>query len=368
MPKLKQSDPKFMRRALELAWSVKGATSPNPAVGAVVVCGGRVVGEGATQRAGCDHAEIVALKMAGNKARGADLYVTLEPCCHFGRTPPCTDAIIQASIRRVIYSISDPNPKVQGGGAKLLAKAGIEVEKGLLADDSALINEDFFKFILTGLPFVTLKIAQTWDGCIATHAGDSKWITSINSRTEVHRLRSHCDAVAVGIGTVLCDDPELTVRHMKARNPVRIILDSRNSLPGESRIARSGGNVRTVAACVHAPSHPLKNIEYWQLPRAKGGVSIPELLRRAGQEGIVSVLVEGGREVFTSFVRAGCVDKYLFFLGCKLLGGGTHSIDGLKIRKMADAISMERVGVDRIGDDVVLTGYSSRGGHTGKEG
>ncbi len=350
-------EPDFMQRALDLAWAVKGGTSPNPAVGAVVVRAGQIVAGGATKPCGGDHAEVTALKKAGGKAKGASLYVTLEPCCHWGRTPPCTDAIIRAGIRRVFYSVPDPNPLVAGKGAAALKKAGIEVEKGLLADEARLINEDFFKFISTGLPFVHMKVAQTWDGYIATGKGDSKWITSENARKQVHVLRSRCDAVLVGIGTVLADNPLLSVRHIKGRDPIRIILDSRNRLPSDCAMIRTAAKVRTIVACFTVPSKPCANIEYWPLPRSKDGISIPALLRRAAQESIVGILVEGGQNVFTSFVRSRCVDKFHFFLGNKLLGGGTRSLDGLQRNTIADAVAVERTCVKQIGNDVLLTGY-----------
>lgn len=353
------TSPDFMQRALDLAWSVKGNTSPNPAVGAVIVRNKKIVGEGATKPCGGDHAEVRALTKAGPLAKGADLYVTLEPCCHFGRTPPCTDAIIRAGICRVFYSVPDPNPLVAGKSGALLRKAGIKVEKGLLADQATLINEDFFKFITTGIPFVNMKVAQTWDGYIATRTGDSKWITSQAARSEVHLLRSRCDAVLVGIGTVLADNPLLSVRHVKGRDPARIILDSANRLPAGCGIIRSATQVRTIVACAKAPSKPCAHVTYWPLPRGKKGISIPALLRRAAQENITSILVEGGREVFTSFVRSRCVDKYYFFLGNKLLGGGKRSLDGLKIGNIVDAVAIERTGVKQIGNDVLITGYSA---------
>lgn len=346
-----------MRRALALAQSAKGNTSPNPAVGAVIVKNGKVIAEGKTQCCGLDHAEADALKKAKEKARNADLYVTLEPCCHHGRTPPCTDAIIKAKIHRVVYSVSDPNKKVCGRGHKILSQAGIRVESGLLKKEATLLNEDFFKYIQKGIPFVTAKIAQTWDGGIATLSGDSQWITSIESRKEVHKLRAKHDAVLVGIGTVLADDPSLTVRHVKGRNPIRIIFDTHNHLPRKSLIAQSVKNIRTIVVCRKKPSQPIRNIEYWEIPASSGKISIPLFLKRAGKENITSILVEGGAQIFSSFLKAKLIDKLIVFLGNKILGKGQHAFDGKRSVRISQSIQLDRITSKQLRNDVMMIGY-----------
>jgi diaminohydroxyphosphoribosylaminopyrimidine deaminase/5-amino-6-(5-phosphoribosylamino)uracil reductase len=347
----------FMRRALFLARSAKGITSPNPAVGAVIVKNGKIIAEGKTQCCGLDHAEVDALKKAGTKSQNADLYVTLEPCCHHGRTPPCTDAIVKAGIRRVVYSVRDPNKKVCGFGHKSLVKAGILVEHGLLQEEAAILNEDFFKFIRTGKPFITAKIAQTWDGGIATFSGDSQWITSVKSRKEVHKLRAKYDAVLVGIGTVLKDDPRLSVRHVKGRNPVRIIFDTYNRLPKNFLIAQTAKNTRTIAVCKKKPKQALPYIEYWEIPAMEKKISIPLFLKKAGKENITSILVEGGAQIFSSFLHEKSIDKLIVFMGNKILGKGRHAFDGRVVNRIFQSIQIDNVVSKQLGNDVMITGY-----------
>lgn len=350
-------DHKWMRAALRLAASAKGRTCPNPAVGAVLVKSGKIIGRGRTQACGEDHAEIQALKQAGKKSAGADMYVTLEPCCHHGRTPPCTDAIIQSGVRRIVCGLKDPNPLVNGKGFRKLRKAGVPVETGLLQADAARINEDYIKFITTGKPFVILKIAQTLDGYIAAYTGDSKWITSEKSRREAHQLRAHHSAILTGIETVLHDDPLLNVRHVDGCDPARIILDSRNRLPADSAIAKSAARIRTITACAAKPRKPLPNIEYWVIPKRKTGISIPALLRKAGKENLKSVLVEAGSQVCSSFFNAQTIDKLVIFTGNQMIGNGKNAFSGSGFSRIAQAVKLRDITYKRMGDNMMMTGY-----------
>ncbi|MGV3719923.1 MAG: bifunctional diaminohydroxyphosphoribosylaminopyrimidine deaminase/5-amino-6-(5-phosphoribosylamino)uracil reductase RibD, partial [Actinomycetota bacterium] len=239
-------DEHYMRLALRLAARARGRTAPNPMVGAVVVAGEQVVGEGWHPKAGEPHAEVFALRNAGDAARGAALYVTLEPCCHFGRTPPCTEAVLASGVARVVAAMVDPFPKVAGGGLARLREAGLQVESGLLASESAALNRAYVKAVSTGLPWLTLKMAMTLDGKIATRSGDSRWVTGEAARRHVHRLRDWNDAVMVGIGTARADDPQLTARLRGARNPLRVIIDHRAELAADSFLARTAGEIPTL--------------------------------------------------------------------------------------------------------------------------
>jgi diaminohydroxyphosphoribosylaminopyrimidine deaminase/5-amino-6-(5-phosphoribosylamino)uracil reductase len=335
-------------------------------VGAVVVRGGRMVGKGYHHRAGEPHAEALALREAGKKARGGTLYVTLEPCSHYGRTPPCTDAVLKAGIRRVVAGMQDPNPLVAGRGIRRLRRAGVEVEVGALAEACRALNAPFCKHITAGTPFVTLKGALTLDGKIATSSGDSRWITSPESRREVHRLRRGADAVMVGIGTVLKDDPLLNVRlaaPASDRQPLRIVVDSRLRIPLNSRLVQTAARYPTLVAATGAAS-PAKirrlekrKVEVWTLPQdSRGRVNLRILMKRLGKRGILAVLLEGGAELNASALRQKLVDRLLFFFAPKVVGGtrAPGAVGGEGVRRLRDSTPLRIIQVRRIGPDLLV--------------
>lgn len=361
-----------MRRALDLARQGLGRTSPNPAVGAVIVRDGRVVGEGYHRQAGTPHAEVHALQAAGEAARGATLYVTLEPCCHYGRTPPCTEAIIAAGIRRVVAAMADPNPKVAGGGFRALRQAGIEVEVGLLEEEARRLNEAFIKFITTGQPWVTLKMALTLDGKIATRTGASRWITGPLAREKAHKLRDTHDAILVGIGTVLTDDPELTTRLPggRGRDAARVILDSRLRLPLTARVVNLTSTAPTlVATTAAAPVEARqllvdRGIEVIVLPAEAGRVAWQPLLAELARRQITSVLVEGGAGVNATALAAGVIDKVVAFIAPKIFGGAAAPgpVGGTGVATPEEAWQLEKVEVATCGIDIMLSGYLRKNG------
>lgn len=360
-----EPDRRHMRRALDLARQGLGLTSPNPAVGAVVVRDGEVVGEGFHERAGAPHAEVVALGVAGPRAAGATLYVTLEPCIHHGKTPPCSEAILQAGIRRVVVAIRDPNPLVDGHGIERLHEAGLEVEIGVEAAAAALLNRAFFKFITTGRPHVTLKIAMTLDGKIAARDGSSRWITGEAARAEVHRMRSQVDAILVGIGTLLADDPSLTVRLGRAwpREPLRVVVDSHLRTPPNAGVIRAGRPERVLIACRESPPaerlEPLEaqGVEVLRLPASEGRVDLNALMSALAERQIVSVLAEGGSELNAGLLDHGCVDHLACFMAPLLLGGqGAPSALGGPGRLLKEAFRLRNVTCDRIGEDFLFEG------------
>lgn len=352
----------FMRIALEEAAQGVGRTSPNPAVGAILVKAGRVIARGHHRRAGAPHAEVVAIEAAGPRARGADLYTTLEPCDHFGRTPPCTQAILEAGIRRVIFASADPNPLVNGRGVARLRKAGVEVLGGVLQVEADRLNRPFFKFIRTGLPLVTLKAAITLDGKLATSRRDSRWVSGAESRERVHRLRDRVDAILVGAGTVEQDDPRLTTRLPGGggRDPVRVVVDSHLRTSPRRRIyrARTGRTiVATLAPGDHRRAQLLREqgIEVWTVRERAGRVDLKSLLRRLGREGLLHVLVEGGAEVFGSLLRHRLADELVLFMAPKLVGGDGLSWTGaLGVDWMRKAVKVGAVEVDWCGADLCL--------------
>ena len=351
----------YMKEALKLAKRGLGTTSPNPMVGAVIVKNGKIVGKGYHKRKGKPHAEIIVLKEAGVFSKGATLYVNLEPCCHFGATPPCTQAIIRAGIKEVHTSIKDPSPWVNGKGIKELKKAGIKVILGECEQEASELNEAYFKWVETGIPFVSLKAAITLDGKIAdskvqefkgSNKG-SRWITNEHSRRFVHRLRSQVDAVMVGVGTVIADDPELTVRWGRGKNPKRIILDSHLRIPRDAKALGDG----CIIASIKKPTVDSQQLTVWQIKKdANGRVDILEVLKRAAKENIQSILIEGGREVFTESLSRGIVDKVYFFIAPKLLGSGVPVIGDLGIKKLEDALSLTSVKFRRFGEDMLIEG------------
>jgi diaminohydroxyphosphoribosylaminopyrimidine deaminase/5-amino-6-(5-phosphoribosylamino)uracil reductase len=357
-----EADKRYMRMALGLALKGAGRTSPNPMVGAVLVRGRSVVATGYHRRAGGAHAEIVALKRAGARARGATLYLNLEPCNHFGRTPPCADAVIRAGVKRVVVGLADPNPVVAGRGIRKLRRAGVQVEVGLLREECRRLNEAFCKYITRRLPFVILKLAASLDGKIATSTGDSRWITDEAARRYVHSLRNQVDAVLVGAGTVIADDPQLTCRIPGGRNPLRVVVDGRLRIPATARLLREPGKTIVVTG----PRALLRKVraiercgaEVWRFPLSDGAVPFASLLRELGRRGIVSVMIEGGAITAARALREKVVDKLCFFYAPKIIGGdGLEMIAPLGIRKISHSRQIKNLGVEKLGKDILVTGY-----------
>jgi len=352
-----------MRRAIALGRKGVGKTSPNPAVGCVIVRDGVIVGEGWHRKAGTPHAEVHALAQAGAKARGADVYVTLEPCAHFGKTPPCADALVDAGVARVFVGMIDPNPKVSGGGIAKLQAAGIPVESGILEEECRRLNEPFIKHMTTGRPFVILKSALTLDGKIATATGDSRWITNDRSRRYVHRLRSGVDAVMVGVRTVLADDPQLTARLPGGRDPMRVVVDSTLRIPLQARLLHLQSSARTVIATTSLDEAKIGKLraagaEVLHCACSNGHVDLGDLFDRLGQQGIQSVLLEGGRELAGGALHRGLIDKFLLFYAPKIIGGdGLDPFAGPGAERIDAALRLTRITTRRFGDDILVEGY-----------
>ena len=348
-----------MRMALRLARKCPGVPYPNPWVGCVIVRDGRVVGKGYHHGAGTNHAEIEALQDAGLRARGATLYVTLEPCCHHGRTPPCTDAILQAGIREVYYALKDPNPLVSGKGARLLRRRGVLVRGGLCSSEATSLNEMYAKFQSTGMPFVTAKVATSLDGKIATRTGQSKWITDEQARRRARLLRAEHQAVLVGINTVLSDDPHLGPRVPGAAEPWRIVLDSRLRVPPDSQVVKSG---KCIVFCTTRASAAKKNhLEGAGVRVLKfRGKHIPlrALLRRLAKEEIISVMVEGGSEVLGSFFDSRLVDRVCWFLSPLILGSTQSrvAVAGVGAAQIDKACRLQNVTIQKVGNSWLLQG------------
>lgn len=353
------SDERFMRRALALARKGEGTVSPNPLVGAVIVRNGKIIGEGFHRCCGENHAEINALRNATEDAAGATFYITLEPCSHHGRTPPCVDALISCRPGRVVIGAVDPNPLVSGKGIAALKQNGIPTEVGVLNAACREINRFFFKFIRTGLPYVTLKFAQTLDGRIATVTGDARWVSSPASRRFAHRLRSTHDAILVGAGTIRTDDPELTCRLVRGRDPLRIVLDSRLRLPPDAKVF-TDGKPTLVASTGRATAdrrRPLaeKGIEVLEIAEGmEGRIDLGQLLIALGKRNITSLLVEGGASAAASFLKGNLVDRLLVVLAPKIVGEGIAAIGPLGIQRMSDAIGFSFQRITRMGEDILL--------------
>jgi diaminohydroxyphosphoribosylaminopyrimidine deaminase/5-amino-6-(5-phosphoribosylamino)uracil reductase len=342
-------DELWMGRALELAARGAGETSPNPLVGCVLVKRGRVVGEGYHSRLGGPHAEVVALDSAGTAARGATLYVNLEPCAHQGRTPPCAPGIVAAGVARVVAAIRDPNPAVAGRGIRLLRRSGVEVVSGTLSRDARRLNQRFLAAAAAARPFVMLKVASTLDGRVATRSGDSRWITSGGQRRLARRLRRLHDAVAVGIGTVLADDPLLLPSPRTRRPFVRLVFDSRLRLPPESRLARSARQQPVWAVCTAAPDARRRALEargvrVLELPGRRGRVALAPALEALRREGILSLMVEGGGELLGGFLADRLLDQLVLFRGPLLLGGrgSRPAFGGPDPERIASALRLAR--------------------------
>ncbi len=359
-----KEDEKWMKRALRLAERGRGRTSPNPMVGAVLVKMGRVIGEGYHHKAGEPHGEILALKEAGEDARGATLYINLEPCTHYGKTPPCAPSVINAGIRRAVIGMEDPNPLVRGKGVEILRNAGIEVTLGILENECQKLNEAFTKYIQTKEPFVILKVASTLDGKIATRNGQSKWISGEVSRRWVHRLRDQVDGVVVGVGTILKDDPLLTSRIRGGRDPYRIILDSRLRIPEEALVIKENPSKTILAITELASNEKLARLEEKGVHIIKfdpegGKVPLKPLLSKLGEMGMISILVEGGSEVNGSFLSKGLIDKILIFFSPKLIGDreAPGIFTGREIKNLNEATLLYDISLRRTGEDLLLEGY-----------
>lgn len=356
------NDTDYMRLALRLA--KRGRTSPNPMVGAVVVKDGVVVGKGYHPCAGKDHAEVFALRDAGNMAAGATLYVTLEPCCHIGRTPPCTDAIIKSGVARVFAAMADPDVKVSGMGFARLRESGIEVECGLCESEAIALNEAYIKHRTTSLPLVILKSAMSLDGKIATRTGNAKWITGEPSRAYAHKIRRQVDAIVVGANTVRVDDPRLSARSgCRSYFPTRIVVTNSGNVSVDAKLFSEPG-CSIIAASKHADRQLLRKLEQQgariiTLEDYAGRASIADLMRQLGEMGCLSVLIEGGGELAASALEERVVDKALFFYAPRIIGGrdAVGAVGGLGAIDVAHAITLDRMRVRRFGEDIAVEGY-----------
>lgn len=359
------NDEYYMRLAIQLAASATGQTGINPVVGCVLVKDGRVVGMGAHLKRGEAHAEINALQMAGPEAVGSTAYVTLEPCSHHGKTPPCSDRLVREGVKRVVVAASDPNPLVAGSGIERLRANGIEVTVGVLQREAEELNESFNKFIVTRRPFVTLKSASTLDGKIASKTGDSKWITNEASRSFVHTLRHRHQAIMVGIGTVLADDPQLTTRlPVPGLNPIRVVVDSTLRLPHDAKLVRDGAAPTVVLTTEGAPEARRRELEALGVDVIDCGpgpaVDLDAAMARLGEREIGSLLVEGGGKLSGAFLERRLADKLVLFFAPKIIGGGPQAPGNFEFAgfdAMSEAIRLDRLKVEQMGDDLCLTGY-----------
>jgi diaminohydroxyphosphoribosylaminopyrimidine deaminase / 5-amino-6-(5-phosphoribosylamino)uracil reductase len=362
-PRFSRSDETFMREALRLARQPKGLPYPNPWVGCVIVQAGKIVGRGFHCGPGLNHAEVEALAEAADRSRNATLFVTLEPCCHYGRTPPCTNAIIEAGIRRVVFPFCDPNPDVAGRGARLLKRRGIEITCGVYAKEAAELNEVYIKYRASALPFVTAKVAASLDGKIATRTGESQWITDNSARLCARRLRACHQAILVGINTVLADDPHLGPRIRGVREPWRVVLDSTLRIPLRSRVVKSGRCIVACARTADARKHEALvrcGARVWKFPGKR--VPIKALLKKLAREGVLSVMVEGGSQVLGSFFDCHLVDRVYWFIAPLVLGSERSrcAVAGEGVALLADAWKLKDVSVRAVGRCWLVRGNISR--------
>lgn len=348
------ADEKFMRRAIVLARRGAGRTSPNPMVGAVLVADGVVIAEGWHHQVGEPHAEPLALQLAGNRAKRATLYVNLEPCVHYGRTPPCTDAVIQAGLARVVIGAADPDPRVAGKGIEALRKAGIEVNIGAAAGLCEELNSGYIVHRTAGRPEVILKSAISLDGKVAAADGSSRWVTSERARAEGHRLRTRCDAICVGIGTILADDPQLTTRSVKGPNPLRIVMDTNARTPLGANVLNEDAPT-VIFTAKPAPHLQKAGAEVIQVAAAESGVSVREVLACLAQRGVLSVLLEGGPTLASSFLAEDLIDRFVFFIAPKLLGGPSGMLSSWHADSIGEARHLEIGSVRRMGSDLMVT-------------
>lgn len=354
----------YMDLAYKLALKGRFTTSPNPMVGAIVVKNGRIVGRGFHERAGLAHAEVVALKEAGEKTRGATLYVTLEPCTHFGKTPPCTDLIIKSGIKEVVIGMIDPNPVNNGKSLEILKSHKIKIQCGFLEEKIRKLNEAFIKYITKKTPFLTVKIAQSLDGKIATKTGDSKWITSDNSRAFAHRLRAHFDAIMVGVNTVLRDNPRLDA-WFSNKHPIKVVIDSQLSIPAQANIFSGSSRVIIVTL----PTKPGQETENRKILSEKatilevkeksGQINLKDMMKKLAALGITNILVEGGGTLVGSLFDENLVDKVMFFVSPKIIGGkeAITSVMGQGISRIDRCFKLKSVKFKRIGEDFLFEGY-----------
>jgi diaminohydroxyphosphoribosylaminopyrimidine deaminase / 5-amino-6-(5-phosphoribosylamino)uracil reductase len=354
-----RADERYMKRALQLARRGMGQVSPNPMVGAVIVRLDKIIAEGYHHKFGEDHAEIDAIKKASGKIRGATLYVNLEPCCHWGKTPPCVDVLIEQGIKRAVIGTLDPHPLVNGKGAQILRDHGIKVTEGVLEQEARALNEVYFHYTRTGRPFITVKYAQSLDGRIATFRGDSRWISSEPSRRFAHRLRAQHDAIMIGIGTVLADDPLLTVRSVKGRNPLRIVLDSRLRIPLNAQVLQGEGQTLIVTTDAHTKKKvqaiQKQEKEVLVVQRGpKGRADLQSLMQVLAERGVSSILVEGGREIVTSLLQGRLVDRMVVITAPLILGKGIEGIGDLEIGDLKQAMRPSTYKVSRVGEDVIF--------------
>lgn len=348
-----------------LALKGRGKTSPNPLVGALVVKNGRIIGRGYHEKAGLRHAEIIALDEAGQRARGATLYVTLEPCAHFGRTPPCVDRIIKSGVKEVIIGMVDPNPLNNGRGVRILRQHKIKAQVGFLQEKLSMMNEKFIKYITKGIPFVMVKVAQSLDGKIATRSGDSKWITSDVSRSFARRLRSNYDAIMVGVNTVLRDNPSLDAWYSQ-KHPIKVIVDSNLSTPPQSNIFFKQRKV-IIATLAKEPGQQTENRQalgvkatILEIKEKAGQINLKDMMKKLAKMGITSILVEGGGTLIGSLMDEGLVDKFMFFISPKVIGGkdAIASVMGSGVGRIERALRLRDVKLRRLGEDFLIEGYA----------
>ncbi len=360
-----EEDVRFMQEALSLAKSAEGRTTPDPIVGAVLVKGGRIISMGYHGEVTTPHAEAWAIQKAGKQAKGSTLYLNLEPCCHFGNNPPCTDLIVSAGIKEVITAMKDPNPLVKGKGFRVLKRHGIKVRVGLLEKEATKLNEVFVKYITTKRPFVVLKTAMTIDGKIATRTGASRWVASPASRKYAHHLRNIYDAILVGAGTVLIDNPKLTVRLVKRiKNPIRVVLDAYARTPLKAHVLNTRGARTIIAVGPKAPKKRVKALEkkgaeILRIAAPKGLIDMKALMRKLGKMQITSLLIEGGGEVAASALKAGVVDKAHFVISPKIFGGreAKTAVEGEGVKLPSQATRLKEISEERVGEDILITGY-----------
>lgn len=356
-----------MKRALEIAKLGEGYISPNPLVGAVIVKNDKIIGEGYHEKFGENHAEVNAFLNVSEDVTGADMYVTLEPCSHYGKTPPCAERIVKEGIKKVVIAMEDPNPLVAGRGIQILREAGIEVETGILEKEAEDLNEIFLKYIKDKTPFCILKTAMSLDGKIATQTGDSKWISNEKSRKYVHQLRHRVSAIMVGIGTVLADDPLLTTRldDKEGKDPIRVIIDSKGRIPLESKVINSNSKARTILATTSKiPKHKKgqlesKKVEVVITPTKNQQVDLNYLLKYLGDKGIDSILVEGGSTLNESMIKEKLVDKVINFIAPKIIGGAKAKtpVEGKGFEYVKDAVILDKITTQQFDEDIMISGY-----------
>lgn len=357
-------DIKFMKEALLLASKSEGLTSPNPLVGAVIVKGNKIIGRGYHKRAGSKHAEILAIESAGRRAKGATLYINLEPCVHYGRTPPCAPEVIKAGIKRTVVAMQDPNPLVNGKGIDKLKKEGVKVQTGILEEKAKSMNEAYIKYITQKMPFVMLKWAMSVDGKIATYTGDSKWISCETSRDLTHKLRGKIDAVLIGIGTLLKDNPQLTTHGKGVKEPKRIIVDEKGKIPLDCKLLKTEGGqviIATTNKISKEKTEGLKKrgVETIVVKTKNNLVDLKELMKELAKREITSVLVEGGGEITASFLKEKLADKFMAFISPIIIGGkdAISPVEGKGIEGIVNAARIYKFSTKKIGEDIVIEGY-----------